>query len=102
MLQSTQLPGEFLLSVRGDFGAAEVQSIRDVLHALNPGARVFLDLSRAERMEESAIACMAELFEERNGAAIRIHGLSRHHARILAYLGAHLSEPAASQRADDS
>lgn len=102
MLQSDQLPGEFVLSVYGEFGAPEVKSIKDILLGLTPGARVVLDFSRAERMQEFAIASMAEVLEERKETAIRVCGLSRHYERILAYLGAPLAPGSKSRSADDS
>jgi len=76
--------------------------MNDVLLATGPGARITLDFSRAEQMEEVAIAYMARILEAMKGSAVRVRGLRRHELRILAYLGAHLAGAAESHPADDS
>jgi hypothetical protein len=88
--------------VQGEFGAPEVQAIKDILLGVAPGARIVLDFSHAEKMQEFAIAWAAQILGEMDGTAIRVHGLCRHHERILAYMGAHLTGAAESRPADDS
>lgn len=102
MLQCAQMPGEFVLSVEGDFGEPEVQAMKNILRAVSPGARITLDFSHAVRMQEFAIACTAQALEAMKGSVVRVHGLCRHQLRILAYLGAHLTGVAEQNPGDDS
>jgi len=101
VVHCAQLPGEFLVSVDGDFGATEVQAMKDALRAVAPGARITLDFSHAQRMQEFAIAGMAQVLDAMKGSAVRVCGLCRHHLRILAYMGAHIGDGAEARPSGD-
>jgi len=102
VLQCARLPDELLLSVRGDFGLPDVQAMKDILVGVRPGARITLDFSHAEQMQEVAIAGMAPMLEALKGSTVGVRGLCRHQLRLLAYMGAHLAGAADSHAVEDS
>jgi len=102
VVHCAQLPGELLVSVDGDFGASEVQAVKDALRAVAPGARITLDFCHARRMQEFAIAWTAQVLDAVKGSAVHVRGLCRHQLRILAYMGAHVADVAEAHAAADS
>ena len=102
VLHCANIPGECLLSVTGEFGAAELSGMERLLRSITPGSRITLDFSHAQQLQEFAIGSMAPMLETIRGSVVRVRGLGRHHLRILAYMGVHLAQEAEDRVTDDA
>jgi len=77
-------PREPILTVEGRFDLAAALRVVAAVHDGADGARATIDLRRAP-VDDVAIAVLARELE---GRPVTVLGLTRHHERLLRYLGA--------------
>ena len=84
-------PDEVVLSVNGRFDLPAVWRVcQQIVHA-GPVARLVVDFSRAAHVLDDALATFADR-APRLRERLHVRGLSRHHHRVLAYLGMRLHD----------
>ena len=102
MVLCAQRAGEWILTVEGDFGAPEVQVLKELLRAVTPGSRIVVDFSHARGLQDFAVALAAQLLAAAKAPAVLVRGLCRHQLRLLRYVGSRLVEVAESRPGDEA
>lgn len=67
-------------------GVAEAWRIRDAIAALPPATAVVVDLRRATRIDDAAVAVIARASAAPGGRRLTLLGLSSHQRKLLRYL----------------
>jgi anti-anti-sigma regulatory factor len=85
--------------LEGAFDAAEARRVQDAIGKLPRGASAILDLRRATRVDDAAMAVLARTFSAA-GPAMSVRGLGEHQRRILKYLGVMVDAVRGAERGD--
>jgi hypothetical protein len=78
--------GTYVFELEGCVAALEAWRVHDAVRALPPRTRVVVDLRKAVRVEDAAVAVLARSLA-RAEPPVEVRGLGAHHRRILQYLG---------------
>jgi hypothetical protein len=90
---------ELVLAVDGRFDLPAAWNICHRIAHAGPVARLVVDFTRAAQVLDDALATFADR-APRLREHLRVRGLSRHHHRVLAYLGMRLHDGLPSFSAD--
>jgi hypothetical protein len=69
------------------FSVASAQMLRAALTLGAPFQRVTIDFSDASFVEDAALCMLAEILSEHAESSVELHGMSRHHQRVLRCMG---------------
>ena len=96
MTQTASLnPDEIVVAVHGRFDIPAVWRICQQIARTGPVSHLVVDFSRAAQVLDDALATFADQ-APRLREHLRVRGLSRHHHKVLSYLGMRLhDEPVA-------
>jgi ABC-type transporter Mla MlaB component len=76
----------FTISVQGRFDMSTMERVRRELAQVEPMSLVQVDMTKAQDVEDSAVALLAGLMLVRRDR-LQVKGLRQHHLRLLGYLG---------------
>ena len=79
------------IRVTGVLDISEALRLADVMSRSSDGAELSVDLRAARETHDAAVVALARALGERQGAIL---GLSRHHERLLGYVGPFTGEAA--------
>ena len=92
MTQTASLnPDEIVVAVHGRFDVQAVWRVCQQIAHTGPVSRLVVDFSRAAHVLDDALATFADR-APRLREHLRVRGLSRHHHKVLAYLGLRLHD----------
>ncbi|HZN91296.1 MAG TPA: hypothetical protein VFB81_01270 [Myxococcales bacterium] len=92
MTQTASLnPDEIVVAVHGRFDVQAVWRVCQQIAHTGPVSRLVVDFSRAVQVLDDALATFADR-APRLREHLRVRGLSRHHHKVLAYLGLRLHD----------
>jgi len=89
MESSAWRPDEVVLAVAGRFDLPAAWRVCQEIARTGPTGRLVVDFSRAGQVLDDALATFADR-APRLRVHLRLRGLSRHHHRLLGYLGVRL------------
>ena len=69
------------------FGAPDVRRVQDAVAALGPCSRLTIDFTAARECDDAALVLLASMLGCLSHGEVAVKGLSRHHWRLLTYLG---------------
>jgi len=92
-------PDEIVLAVSGRFDLAAAWHVCQQIAHAGPVSRLVVDFSRAVQVLDDALATFADR-APRLREHLRVRGLSRHHHKVLAYLGVRLHDEPPAFAAD--
>jgi len=84
-------PDEIVVAVHGRFDVQAVWRVCQQIAHTGPVSRLVVDFSRAAHVLDDALATFADR-APRLREHLRVRGLSRHHHKVLAYLGLRLHD----------
>jgi hypothetical protein len=85
--------GELVIRLGGTFDQAAASRVAGQLRELPSHAGVVLDFSAVRQLHDHDLAAVADAIGAR-APAIAVHGLGRHHERLLRYFGVELQRVA--------
>ncbi len=84
--------GEVVIHLDGDFDAIAATRLSGWLGEVPSSQPLVLDFTQVRTCEDFGLAAVASDLAARSG--LQVHGLTRHHERMLRYFGVKLDVPA--------
>jgi hypothetical protein len=86
--------GALVVRFGSRFAAVDAERASETILALAPFSLLTLDFTHVQVFENRAIVPLAEAVGTFQDVEVRLKGLTRHHARIMQYLGLSARSPA--------
>ena len=80
-------PGTTSVRVERCFKVADAHVLRETLTLFAPVKHVTIDFRGASPVEDAALPILAEIVTAHPTSRVELFGLSRHHWRVLRYMG---------------
>jgi hypothetical protein len=84
--------GRVLLKLGARFGASEVERIGEAVESLAPISQLIVDFTEVREFHDAAFFSFSKALRALAKVNVILRGLTRHHSRLLAYLGLPLAE----------